>query len=291
VRNNTCCPTFLFANAGPWFAILGAVFTDKVIVQRLTDFIWVGMSPTLNEMNCDRVARIMNSLRMNVHKLRDYYRGLKVIAVGANEIHPRFFPSVRAYRDAKGEVVDFKYIEPLELNSTCVTFLAQTLGDSPKSVVVKFVERYGADAHRILAKANLAPELLYFGKIGVQDGDPSYGHLRMVVMQYIYGIKLDELQRHWHEEFPATLKAQIQLALKHLHDNGFVFGDLRAPNIMITENGEIKLIDFDWAGVHGKSQYPLLLSPILEWPANVKGSSVMETWHDNDMLTRLFRTK
>jgi hypothetical protein len=47
VRNNTCCPTFLFANAGPWFAILGAVFTDKVIAQRLTDYIWVGMDATL----------------------------------------------------------------------------------------------------------------------------------------------------------------------------------------------------------------------------------------------------
>jgi len=47
VRNNTCCPTFLFANAGPWFAILGAVFTNKVIAQRLTDYIWVGMDATL----------------------------------------------------------------------------------------------------------------------------------------------------------------------------------------------------------------------------------------------------
>jgi hypothetical protein len=93
--------------------MLGAVFTDRVLVQRLTNFIWVGMSPTLNEMNCDWVARITNSLRMNVHKLRDYYRGLRVIAVGANEVHPRFFPSVRAYSDEKGEVVDFKYIKPL----------------------------------------------------------------------------------------------------------------------------------------------------------------------------------
>jgi serine/threonine protein kinase len=109
----------------------------------------------------------------------------------------------------------------------------------------------------------------------------------MVVMQYIDGTRLDEAKRHWHGGVPTTLKAQIQLALKHLHDNGFVFGDLRAPNIMITKNEEVKLIDFDWADMHGKSQHPLLVSPILEWPANVKGSSVMEPWRDNDMLTRL----
>jgi RIO-like serine/threonine protein kinase len=110
-------------------------------------------------------------------------------------------------------------------------------------------------------------------------------------MQYIDGITLDKAKRHWHGGVPATLKAQIQLALKHLYDNGFIFGDLQAPNVMITKNREVKLIDFDWAGVHGKSQYPLLVSPILEWPTNMKGSSVMKTRHDNNMLTQLFCTK
>jgi hypothetical protein len=47
-------------------------------------------------------------------------------------------------------------------------------------------------------------ELLYYGKINVQDGDPSYGHLWMVVMQYIDGMMLDEAKRHWHGGVPAN---------------------------------------------------------------------------------------
>jgi serine/threonine protein kinase len=253
VRKRTCCPTFLIATAGAWFTVLGAAFTDKWIVQRLTDFIWVRLSATLDEPHYDRVARIMDSLRRNVWKLHDYYHGLDVVATVPNGLHPRYFPSVRAYGDATRSVTTFDYIQPLEIESTCATFLAQTTSGIPKLIVVKFVQRYGETAHRLLAKENLAPELFYYGHIGVQDGDPSYGHLRMVVMEYIDGETLDKVKR-----IPRTSRDQIRRALDLLHKSGYVFGDLRQPNVMITKNQEIKLIDFDWAGEHMKARYPAL---------------------------------
>ena len=282
VRNNTCCPTFLLATAGPWFTILGAVFTDKWIVQRLTDFIWVGLDASINEPHCDRVARILYSLRRSVNKLYDYYAGLNVITTDTEDIDPRFFPSICAYRDEDGGIVDFKYIKPLEFDSTCVTFHAKTTSANPKDVVVKFVHRYGEEAHRLLARESLAPQLFYHGKIGVLEGDPSYGHLRMVVMDYIDGDTFDQAK-----QIPPTFVDQIRRALDILHSQGYVFGDLRGPNIMITKNGEVKLIDFDWAGVHMKSRYPLLISHNLMWPAGVEGLSIMKTEHDDNMLAQL----
>jgi serine/threonine protein kinase len=86
---------------------------------------------------------------------------------------------------------------------------------------------------------------------------------------------------------PGTLVDQIKLALQHLHTNAFVFGDLRPSNVMITKNEAVKLIDFDWAGIHQVSWYPLLMSPLLRWPAGVEGLTIMDTGHDDDMLTRL----
>jgi hypothetical protein len=56
---------------------------------------------------------------------------------------------------------------------------------------------------------------------------------------------------------------------------------------MITKNEEVKLIDFDWAGIHGQSQYPLLISSSLVWPGGVEGFSIMETRHDDIMFTKL----
>ena len=286
VRNNTCCPTFLFANAGPWFVVLGAVFSDKVIVQRLTDYIWTGMDSSLNDVHCRRVARVMYALQKNVVRLRNYYTGLSLVTASPDELPPRFCPSVREYRDEDQSLVEFKYRRPLEDHPACVTFLAETVEERPKSVVVKFVQRYGEEAHRILAREGMSPKLFYYGGIGARDGDPSYGALRMVVMEYIEGTTLGEAKKLL--QVPSSAKGQIKEALKHLHNNGLVFGDLRPPNIIITDNGDVKLVDFDWAGVHGESQYPFLLSSVLQWPDGVEGLAIMETRHDIDMLEQLF---
>jgi RIO-like serine/threonine protein kinase len=108
----------------------------------------------------------------------------------------------------------------------------------------------------------------------------------MVVMEYIDSETLDQVK--W---IPPTFMGQIRCALDVLHGQGYVFGDLRGPNVMITKNEEVKLIDFDWAGIHAKSQYPLLISRNLMWPAGVEALSLMKTEHDDDMLAQLLQEK
>jgi serine/threonine protein kinase len=266
--------------------VLGAIFTDKVVVQRLTDFIWVGTDTTLNEQHCFRVARILYALGRSIRKLNNYYVGLKPDSIGKSELHPRYFPSIKAYRDDSGAVVNFAYVKPLEHDATCVTFLAKTLEASPKFIVIKFVERYGVAAHKLLEKLDAAPQLLYYGKIGVSDDDPTYSHLRMVVMEYLDGMTADHAQRL--DQLPPTFLEEVQKILSQLHDNDLVFGDLRGANIMITSNNKVKFVDFDWAGKEGVSCYPLLLSQQIQWSDGVgDGLAVMEKRHDIDMLTRL----
>ena len=187
VHNDTCCSTFLLATAGPLFTILGVVFTDKWIIQCLMDFNWVGLDATLNELHYNWATHILYSLKTNVEKLHDYYVGLKVITSDTEDLHPRFFPSICTYCDEEGRFIKFKFIKPLEFDSMCVTFHAKTTSGTPKDIVVKFVHRYGGEAHHLLASKSLAPQLFYHGKIGVLEGNPSYGHLRMVVMEYIDG--------------------------------------------------------------------------------------------------------
>jgi Lipopolysaccharide core biosynthesis protein (WaaY) len=229
----------------------------------------------------------MHSLSRNLEKLQEYYEelGSNFVAPGpSDELHPRFFPSIHAYRDEEDRVIEFKYIHPLDIDPACVTFLASTTTDVPKLIVVKIVERYGEEAHRLLAKENLAPQLLCYGKVGVLEGDPSYGDLKMVVMEYVDGKTMDKAKR-----IPPNLMDRVRGALDILHHDGYVFGDLRQPNIMITKNEEIKLVHFDWAGVHMKSYYPALIPPSLTWPGGVEPFSIMQTKHDDDMFARLLR--
>ena len=107
----------------------------------------------------------------------------------------------------------------------------------------------------------------------------------MVIMEYIKGTTLCEAKKLL--QVPLSVKDQIKEALKHLHNNGLIFGDLQPPNIIITDNGDVKLVDFDWAGIHGESQYPFLLSSALQWPDGVEGLVITETRHDIDMLEQL----
>jgi hypothetical protein len=130
---------------------------------------------------------------------------------------------IRAYRDTSGAIVDFAYVKPLERDATCVTFLAKTFEASPKSIVVKFVERYGVTAHKLSEKMDAAPQLLYYGKIGVIDDDPTYGHLRMVVMEYLDGMTANQAQKL--DQLPPTFLEDVQTILQHLHDNEELQGE------------------------------------------------------------------
>lgn len=269
---------------------MGAVFTDKVIVQRLTDFVWFCNNTVLNEQCCYHLARILHSLGIGLRDLRHYYAGLTCQPspgpqLDIPELHPRFFPSIHTYLDAFGERVNFRYIVPLESDATCVTFRAETLEASPRAIVVKFVERYSESAHRLLAKEDAAPQLFYLGSVGVDKSDPTYGHLKMVVMEYLDGMTMHvgDLSK----QLPTTYLKEVENILTLLHENGLVFGDLRSPNIMIMKDNKVKFMDFDWAGKEQESYYPLHMSGTITWPEGAKPLAMIEKSHDIEMLKRL----
>ncbi|PBK86629.1 hypothetical protein ARMGADRAFT_1035486 [Armillaria gallica] len=196
IREGCCCPSFIVGLAGPWLIIAGAVFTSKVIVQRPTDYLWLGNSHANDDDHILRIAHILYSLQ-------------------------------------------------------------------GQKVVVKFVQRYGEEAHRLLAELQLAPALLYAGGCGVAS--------QMIVMEYIQGIK----------------KA-IKTGLDTLHNEDLVYGDPRRQNIMVTdEENRIRFIDFDWAGKIGEVRYPFhLASCICEISGALEYDLILKE-HDMKMLDAL----
>ncbi|KAI6043647.1 hypothetical protein EDC04DRAFT_672629 [Pisolithus marmoratus] len=227
----TCCPAFIIARAGPWLTILGGIITTKCIVQRLTDFLWLPVHCTHDDDHLFRIARIFYVLKESIGQLHSWFR-------------------------EGGVEVQFRYQQPLEDTDTCVTYLAQTFGPCPKDIVVKFITRYGGDAHRTMADAGFAPKLRYFGPIGTGEDAVSYGKLKMVVMDYVEGMTLFNALKE--RAVPANFPTHLRQAIAYLHGAGFVFGDLREPNIMVTPRNKFTpvLIDFDWAGKDGEVLYP-----------------------------------
>jgi serine/threonine protein kinase len=267
--------------------VLGFALTDRVIVQRLTDFIWVGIDSTLSRAHVNRVARIFYALKTSLDKLKSYYVNHTIDSL--KPAPTRYFPSITTYGKGPRQCVRFKYLGYLESSFDCVTLHAKTDTKPTRDIVVKFVERYSERAHRILAKARLAPQLLYYGPVHCDPKQPSYNSLYMVVMEYIDGFTYASAKLAMTKARRATVRSELDRALRLLHENGLVFGDLRAPNVMITKQKEqVMLIDFDWAGEAGQVQYPHLLSSVIEWPQDVQALDPIKKEHDLEMLEKLF---
>ena len=145
---------------GPWIVVQGAVITDGVIVQRLTDYVWVGIDTVLNEAHISHVARVFYALKTGLEKLNTYYKSQQ--PTSNHPVASRYFPSITAYSQ-DNVLVMFKYVGYLEHVPDCITLRAQTLTEPAQDIVIKFVDRYGEKAHRILADEGLAPKLLYCG--------------------------------------------------------------------------------------------------------------------------------
>jgi serine/threonine protein kinase len=256
--------------------------TYQIIVQRLTDYVWLAVSRALDDEQVLRVGRILWALRLGLAELKDYYENsLQEVTVPNDQLHPRFFPSTTSL-SVNGSDFHFKYLQPLQLEPSCVTFLARR-HDSQGKIVVKFVRRYNLNAHQYMADLNLAPKLVHHALVG-----PNYGDLCIVVMEYVKGQTMSDI---YHRDMvPAKAKNAVQNAIKVLNKGGWIFGDLKRQNVMLASNdgpveGRIRLIDFDWVCKDKERRYPFHLSSTV---CNLSGAQEfdwIEKKHQDNMLS------
>ena len=183
-------PSFVVSLAGPHLCICGAIFLGSPIVQRLSDYVWLAHSRHIDDGNALRIARIMWALRTALEQLEKYYRDVRE----PPNRRVRYFPLATEYRK-DGRTVKFEYTDFLKSpGESCVAFLARECDDPTRTIVVKFVERYGEEAHRLLAGEGLAPALLYYGDIW-HSGPERHGcgARKMVVMEYVEGVVAEDL--------------------------------------------------------------------------------------------------
>uniref|UniRef100_T1J201 KY-like immunoglobulin-like domain-containing protein n=1 Tax=Strigamia maritima TaxID=126957 RepID=T1J201_STRMM len=102
------------------------------------------------------------------------------------------------------------------------------------------VVRDCVDAHKLCAERGFAPRVKY------HEDNKTY---HVVICERFEGGR-----------FSNEIKTQLRNVLDALHEGGFVFGDLRPPNILMDEKSRVNLIDFDWSGRDGVDRYPELVN-------------------------------
>ena len=242
-----CCPSIILAIAGPCLCVIGAVYGQSAIVQPLTDYIWLDNSP-FNAPNYVFVARLFTALKSAILSLSKYYEALEMDP-SPSTVSP--YPYINEYGPDK---IKFTYISRFTSHDSYKLLYKATLDDTHNTpIVVKFTQRYNAEAHRLLAAEGLAPRLHYSST----DDNMCYGKQFMIVMDFVdlepSSGRLTEDQYH-----------SIKKAIGILHSNDMVFGDLRLPNILVGNNTTM-LINFDWRGKAGKDRYPPDMNPEIDW--------------------------
>jgi len=98
---------------------------------------------------------------------------------------------------------------------------------------------------RLLREARLAsqlnhPHIAAIYDLGEEDG------CAYIVMEYIEGLPLADLipEGGMPPEQVERYAVQIAGALAFAHEQGVIHGDLKGPNIIVTPDGNIKLLDF-----------------------------------------------
>jgi serine/threonine protein kinase len=153
----------------------------------------------------------------------------------------------------------------------------QGLQGDPVPVIVKFTNSYCAEAHKLLASQTppMAPNL-YFCEVVKEVG------MFVVVMDHITHTSFTAL--------PQGVYDLLASAIKCLHLHNFVFGDLREPNILVTNDGHgLMLVDFDWSGKEGDAKYPadIALNSGILWHEDVKREGIIRKAHDEYLLCAL----
>jgi len=88
------------------------------------------------------------------------------------------------------------------------TLRVQTTTGPTWDIVVKFVDRYRAKAHNLLAGAGLAPKLFFYGSPRFNNTQLSYESISMVVMEYIDGETLT--MKNLNEKMAKGVRLQLQ---------------------------------------------------------------------------------
>src|SRR5215467_2460282 len=121
-----------------------------------------------------------------------------------------------------------------------------------RTVVLKVLPREltasGVNLKRFEREAHLASSLDHPNICAVYDL-AVHDELHFIVMQYVEGLNVRELVNGRPLALKSALSIAIQVcdALAAAHNRGIIHRDIKANNVMVTEDGQVKILDFGLA--------------------------------------------
>jgi len=138
----------------------------------------------------------------------------------------------------------YRVLRKIGKGGMSVVFLAEDerLG---RKVALKMLDQPSADREKILTEASHLSQLNHPGIVTIHDViDHQEGVF--IVMEYVEGDSLENFLRTHRADLPLALRIakKIVETVKTAHEHNLIHGDLKPSNIILTPEGNIKLLDF-----------------------------------------------
>ncbi|KAI0252313.1 hypothetical protein BJV78DRAFT_1281860 [Lactifluus subvellereus] len=240
--SHSCLPAILIVCEGACLQVFGIIMHPDGTPQAEPFLSLLLNCDWRNRGERDSITRFIGALRNCLKSLEKYYDGLAQVDVppasdtvtvrGAE----RRAPYLCQYTSLNKEPVEFKYLELL-IGGRMV-FKAEEL-HTGRRVIVKFAQRYGKEAHQILARSGAAPELL-----GVDELADEWKMITIELLPSDKWVLLEDLSREERQQY----QDKVREAVLRLHAGDQVHGDVRACNIFVPKSGngddiQLKFID------------------------------------------------
>ena len=263
----------LYFQPGSSISFAGAAWNVRPVVQTLSSALPMHYHPTDSDMRI-KVARHLGAFRKAINALEQYYRDLPS-DLTSYPSQSQLFPHCTSFTSLQnGLVQHFEYVsQPF---SDHLIFFATLSNQPAEPVCIKFARRYSKYAHEESASLGHTPALHGFEQIP--------GGWLMIVMDKLP----DEYVALYGSTPSSALVKNIRKHLQLLHQSGYVHGDVRNTNIMVSKFDKTKfmLVDFEWAGKDGEVRYPMNVNrgPNLWRPDDAVDGALILPEHDLDML-------
>ena len=155
-------------------------------------------------------------------------------------------------------ILHYKILEKLGQGGMGVVYLAEDL-NLERKVAIKFLPQQIAtnaqDKERFKIEAKAAAKLNHPNIATIYSIEES-GDQMFISMEYIKGVELSEKIQAGTIPTDEAIKIATQIAdgLEAAHKEGITHRDIKTSNIMITDSGVVKIMDFGLAKVKGTSK-------------------------------------
>jgi eukaryotic-like serine/threonine-protein kinase len=154
--------------------------------------------------------------------------------------------------------VPFRVVRPLGTGAGSTILLVEDTNDG-KKYALKVVKRQSADDDIYVAQAlhefDVAQRLNHPSLLKIHDCRLKKSWFKTagveLLMEYVNGQTLDELAK---ADLPSLVLIFLHVAsaMKHMHRRGIYHGDLKPSNIMLANDGSVKVLDFGTAWIRGQ---------------------------------------